>query len=200
MIHTRKNNGCRALRAACVALCALGIATTAWGAAIPIEAKLKQILVERAYERGIENGAAEKPWASADMKAIGKISHPRLGKSDVILSAGTVEAMRAGPTLVPGSANIGEAGTSVIAAHRDTHFAYLQHVKVGDIMRAAASDGVMRDYRVTATQIVDADEFAIAEDSAGNRLALSTCYPFGSQRGGKMRYVVHAEQIEERKK
>ena len=93
---------------------------------------------------------------------------------------------------MPGSAAIGAAGTSVIAAHRDTHFAFLQHVKKGDVMRAAGADGTMRDYTVTRVQIVHADNFSIATGLRESHLVLSTCHPFGSMRGGKLRYVVHA--------
>ena len=55
-----------------------------------------------------------------------------------------------------------------------------------------SEDGKMQDYRVTHMEVVEADEFAIRKDLPENALALSTCYPFGTQRGGTQRYVVHA--------
>ena len=100
--------------------------------------------------------------------------------------------MRAGPTLMPGSADIGAPGTSVLAAHRDTHFAFLKDIRVGDVIEAAGADGVKLPYRVTSMKIVHADKFTIKTGLVRNELALSTCYPFGSVRGGKMRYVVRA--------
>ncbi len=193
MTHTRRNTIRRRLAyTACIALCGFGIATTASSAAIPLEASLKQLLLERAYDRSVETQVKHKPWAWADMTTVGKISHPRLKQSAIILSAGSYEAMRAGPTLMGGSAKIGEAGTSVIAAHRDTHFAFLKDVRVGDTIRASGEDGKARAYRVTHMEVVEADEFTIPEDLPENALALSTCYPFGSVRGGTKRYVVHA--------
>jgi sortase A len=192
MTNAKTNLRRRLAYTACLALCGLGLATTASGAAVPLEAGLKQLLLERAYDKTVETKVKHKPWVWADMTTVGKISHPRLKQSAIILGAGSYEAMRAGPTLLRGSAKIGEAGTSVIAAHRDTHFAFLKDVRVGDVMQAAGEDGKMQNYRVTHMEVVEADEFAIRKDLSENALALSTCYPFGSQRGGTQRYVVHA--------
>jgi sortase A len=176
----------------CAALCAAGITVAASGAAVPITAKVSQVLLEQAYTRTVATGEQQRPWGSADMAPVGKLSVPRLGVSEIILDAGTKQAMRAGPTLMPRSAAIGAPGTSVIAAHRDTHFAFLKDIRVGDVIEAAGKDGVMLPYRVNSMQVVHADKFTIAKGQTQNELALSTCYPFGSVRGGKMRYVVHA--------
>jgi sortase A len=187
-----RNSIQKTLQYGCLALCISGLAVAASGAAVPIRAKVSQALLTSAYERTVATGEAQSPWGSADMKAIGKISVPRLGVSEIILDAGSKLAMRAGPTLMPGSAVIGAPGTSVVAAHRDTHFAFLKQIKKGDVIMAAGTDGMMIPYRVTNMQIVEADKFAITKGDTQNTLALATCYPFGSQRGGKLRYVVHA--------
>ncbi len=176
----------------CAALCVTGLAVAASGAVVPIRAKVSQAFLTSAYERTVATGEAQSPWGTKDMKAIGKITVPRLGVSEIILNAGSKEAMRAGPTLMPGSSAIGTPGTSVVAAHRDTHFAFLKQIKKGDVIMAAGTDGMMLPYRVTSMQIVEATKFAISKGQTQNELALATCYPFGSQRGGKMRYVVHA--------
>jgi sortase A len=176
----------------CAALCATGAAVAVSGAAVPLQASVAQTLLQNAYDRTVETGEAQRPWAWADMSPIGKISVPRLGVSEIVLDAGSKEAMRAGPTLMPGSAAIGNPGTSVIAAHRDTHFAFLKDVRAGDIIEASGKDGEVLPYRVTSMTIVDADKFVITKGQTQNELALATCYPFGSVRGGKKRYVVHA--------
>lgn len=176
----------------CAALCITGLTVAASGAAVPIGAQVSQLLLENAYARTVATGEPQRPWGSADMVPIGKLSVPRLGVSEIILDAGTRQAMRAGPTLMPHSASIGAPGTSVIAAHRDTHFAFLKDVRVGDVIEAAGRDGVMLPYRVSSMQVVADDKFTITKGQTQNELALSTCYPFGSVRGGKMRYVVHA--------
>jgi len=178
--------------AGCIGLCAAGLTVAATGAAVPIKAKVAQVMLQNAYAKTVATGTPQRPWSSADIAPIGKITVPRLGVSEIILNAGSREAMRAGPTLMPGSADIGAPGTSVLAAHRDTHFAFLKDIRVGDVIQAAGEDGVMLPYRVTSMQIVHADKFTIEKGLVRNELALSTCYPFGSLRGGKMRYVVRA--------
>ncbi|NJM50815.1 MAG: class GN sortase [Sphingomonadales bacterium] len=178
--------------AASIALCTTGLAVAASGAAVPIKAKMAQALLENAYAKSVRSGEPQKPWPGADIAPVGKISLPRLGVSEIILDSGSNEAMRAGPTLVPGSAEIGAPGTSVIAAHRDTHFAFLKEVQVGDIFEVAGRDGMKMPYRVTSMKVVHADRFTVETGMTQNELALSTCYPFGSVRGGKQRYVVRA--------
>ncbi|MFC4293341.1 sortase [Sphingorhabdus arenilitoris] len=187
-----KNSTRKITLAVSIALCTSGLAVAASGAAVPIKAKVAQVLLENAYAETVKSGELQSPWMGADIAPIGKITMPRLGVSEIILNAGSVEAMRAGPTLVPGSADIGAPGTSVIAAHRDTHFAFLKDVQVGDIFQVAGRDGVMMPYRVTSMKVVHADRFTVETGMTQNELALSTCYPFGSVRGGKQRYVVRA--------
>jgi sortase A len=176
----------------CAALCIAGITVAASGAAVPIQAKVSQVVLEQAYTKTVATGEAQRPWGFADVTPVGKITVPRLGVSEIVLRDTTVKAMRSGPTLMPRSAAIGAPGTSVIAAHRDTHFAFLKDIRVGDVIQAAGKDGEMLPYRVTSMQVVDADKFVVTKGQTQNTLALSTCYPFGSVRGGKSRYVVHA--------
>jgi hypothetical protein len=52
-----------------------------------------------------------------------------------------------------------------------------------------------RRYRVTGSEVVRWDRFAVVRDAPISELALSTCYPFGAIRHGLLRYVVHAEQV-----
>jgi sortase A len=116
---------------------------------------------------------------------------PRLGIDRIVLNTGSGQAMAFGPTLLPAAAGIGEPGTIVIAAHRDTHFRFLKNARKGDVITLAGLDGATRRYAVSGTEIVRWDRFAVAQE-AGQRLALATCYPFGAIRHGPLRYVVHA--------
>ena len=183
------------VKTACVALCFAGTAAIASGAAVPIKAGIAQILLKQTYARSVETKTAQVPWESADMKTVGRIAVPVLGIERIILDTGSRFAMRAGPTLMPGSAAIGTPGTSVLAAHRDTHFRFLKDLKVGDEVIAAGKDGVDRKYLITRTEIVRWDQFSVTSGQGGNELALATCYPFDSTKSGPLRYVVHAEQL-----
>ena len=180
--------------AALLALCLAGAARIAAGAVIPVKAAIAQALLERAFDRSVATGRAQKPWGWADMAPVARLSVPRLGETRIVLDTGSGQAMAFGPTLLPGGARLGEAGTTVIAAHRDTHFAFLKDVRVGDVILAEGIDAVTHRYRVTGAEVVRWDRFAIAEGE-GRELALATCYPFGALGHGPLRYIVHAVDI-----
>jgi sortase A len=192
MKNDRKSTLRKTTQTACIALSLIGAAAMASGAAVPIKAGIAQIMLNQAYVDSVATGQPQKPWGGADMKPIGKISVSRLGVSEIILDAGSREAMRAGPTLMPGSAALGKPGTSILAAHRDTHFLFLKDIRVGDVLDVSGTNGQSQSYRVTHMQVVEADQFTVPKRLDHSALALSTCYPFGAVRGGTKRYVVHA--------
>jgi sortase A len=186
--------GKEGLKVALLALCIAGAVQIATGVVIPVKAVVAQILLERAFDRSVATGRAQKPWGWADMAPVAKLSVPRLGETRIVLDSGSGQAMAFGPTLLPGAARIGEAGTAVIAAHRDTHFAFLKDVRVGDVVSVEGIDGVTHRYRVTGAEIVRWDQFVVRQDE-GRELALATCYPFGALAHGPLRYVVHAVEL-----
>ncbi|MEO8375335.1 MAG: class GN sortase [Sphingomonas bacterium] len=175
-------------------MCIAGLAEIATGAVIPVKAVVAQMLLERAFDRSVATGHAQKPWGWADMAPVARLSVPRLSETRIVLDTGSGQAMAFAPTLLPGGAALGKPGTTVIAAHRDTHFAFLKDVRAGDVVQIEGTDGVMHRYRVTGAEIVRWDRFAIAEGE-GRELALTTCYPFGSIGHGPLRYVVHAAEV-----
>jgi len=181
-------------KAALLTLCLAGAAQIAAGAIIPVKAAVAQVLLERAFDRSVATGHAQKPWAWADMAPAARLSVPRLGETRIVLDTGSGQAMAFGPTLLPGGARLGASGTVVIAAHRDTHFAFLKQVRTGDAVLAEGIDGVTHRYRVTGAEVVRWDQFAVSEGE-GRGLALATCYPFGALGHGPLRYVVHAVDV-----
>ena len=90
----------------------------------------------------------------------------------------------------------GERGTAVYSAHRDTHFAFLADVVVGDVIRVTRGDGAEFHYRVTGTSVVRWDASGIDPLADGRRLALVTCWPLDGKFSGPLRYAVHAELVE----
>ncbi|PXA83325.1 class GN sortase [Nostoc sp. 3335mG] len=177
------------------ALCVAGIVRIAAGAIVPAKAVVAQILLERAFDRSVERHQPQKPWGWADMAPVARIRVARLGVDRIVLDSGSGQAMAFGPTLLPGGAALGQPGVTVIAAHRDTHFRFLKHVRAGDIIEVEGIDGRDHRYRVQAGEVVRWDRFAVSQDLAENELALSTCYPFDAVRHGPLRYVVHATPI-----
>ena len=55
----------------------------------------------------------------------------------------------------------GERGVAVYSAHRDTHFAFLKNVVIGDEIDVTRHDGRTFRYRVDATSVVRFDASGI---------------------------------------
>ncbi len=89
-------------------------------------------------------------------------------------------------------------GNSVIGAHRDTHFAFLQWLEAGDELEVETPTGFVQVYKVTEREVVDKDDTWLLDSLPGEtRLTLVTCYPFNAiSAGGPLRYVVSAEKVE----
>ena len=85
-------------------------------------------------------------------------------------------------------------GTTVISAHRDSHFAVLKDVQEGDLMTVENIDGARARYEVEETAVVRADRFGVSRE-APDRLILTTCYPFGARTDSPWRYIVIADKV-----
>lgn len=165
---------------------------------IPAKAALAQKLLQRAWAQTQQTGAAVKPWAWADMAPIAELSIPRLHRQMVVLGDVSGQAMAFAPGHMPNTPMIGERGTAVVAAHRDTHFRFLGELAKGDIVSAMDLAGEQHDFRVSQVRIVRADASGIDADDGGptgSRLALVTCYPFSGVLNSPLRYVVVADRI-----
>lgn len=178
-----------------IALCLVGIGQLAVAAIIPVKAMAAQVLLERAFDRSVALHQPQKPWPWADMAPIARVSVPRLGINQIILNTGSGQSMAFGPTLLPASSRLGEPGTAVIAAHRDTHFKFLEHIRTGDLINLETLDGTLQTYRVQRAEIVRWDRFAYVANGPVASLALATCYPFGTFAHGPLRYIVYAERV-----
>lgn len=180
------------------ALLLSGVAMTAKALYIPLKAEVAQVLLDRAFDQSLNSGAPVKPWSWADIAPIARISVPRLGASDVVLSGGSGEAMAFGPSALVDDQH---RALTIMAAHRDTHFEFVQDLRKGDMVELERIDGSEAAYRITHMETVRWDEFAHPHDGRGfgdgGLLALTTCYPFGSNTPGPLRRVAWAELVSE---
>jgi sortase A len=120
--------------------------------------------------------------------------------AQILLDRAFAESVASGKPVKPWSwaegqclaAAAGERGTTVFAAHRDTHFRFLGDLKVGDEIKVTRDDGITFTYETTGAEIVRWDQSKIDAGAPGYNLALATCWPLDSQLGGPLRYVVHA--------
>jgi sortase A len=184
-------------RIVCILCLALGgLTLIGQGAWIHAKAALAQVLLDRAFAQTIATGENVKPWSWADTWPVARIDVPRLGASAIVLHGSSGQALAFGPGHVEETPNAGEPGVAVYSAHRDTHFSFLKHVVVGDVVQVTRRDGRMFRYRVTGHSVVRFDAPGIDPFAAGKAIILSTCWPLDAATQGPLRYLVHAEMIE----
>ena len=169
------------------------------GQAVYIHAKalLAQILLERAFAQTLASGHDVKPWSWADTWPVARVSVPRLKASAIVLAGASGQALAFGPGQVERTPEAGDPGTAVYSAHRDTHFAFLGDVVLGDDIRVTRRDGRNVRFRVTGTAVVRWNASGIDPSSDGRRLALVTCWPLDAKFSGSLRYVVYADMMDE---
>ncbi len=180
-------------------LVAAGLALIGNGVWIKTKAQLAQILLNQAFERVQSTPASignkAKPWGWADIKPIARLSAPRLKRKNIILDSTSGEALAFGPGHLPSTPLPGEQGTSVLSAHRDTHFTWIKNLKMGDRLEVEKADGSHVAFSVKRSWIAPYDQSGIDADSDDTKLALSTCYPFDAKTRGPLRYIVEAKLI-----
>ncbi|MET0365436.1 MAG: sortase [Sphingobium sp.] len=192
VVRDMLNGGRAILRVLLLVVCAMGLTLMAKGAIIPVKAGVAQALLERSFASSRATGRAIRPWPWADMMPVSRIGVARLGVQRMVLSSGSGQAMAFGPTAMPQRRN---ARVTIMAAHRDTHFAFLAQTRVGDVVTVEPVKGQVRRYRITDFQVVRWDRFAFPRDPARPLLGLVTCYPFGATERGPMRFIAWGEEI-----
>jgi len=173
-----------------------GLVLFGQGAYIHAKALLAQVLLERAFNATIATGHQTKPWSWADTWPVARIEVKRIHARTIVLSGSSGQALAFGPGHVELTPNAGERGVAVYSAHRDTHFAFLKNVAIGDEIDVIRSDGRTFRYRADATSITRFDASGIDALSGGHELVLSTCWPFDALTPGPDRYLLHATMIE----
>jgi len=195
-VPTRPN--LRRLRlASAVLLGAAGFSLSGQALYIHAKALLAQVLLERAFSASLATASPVKPWSWADTWPVARISLPRLGASAIALAGGSGQALAFGPAHLPQTPAAAEPGAAVYAAHRDTHFAFLRHVLPGDLIEVTRSDGSRHQFRVRATSVVHWDASGVDPHGPGRSLVLATCWPFEARTAGPLRFLVHADAVED---
>jgi LPXTG-site transpeptidase (sortase) family protein len=116
---------------------------------------------------------------------------PRVDVRAMVVEGVDDRALKTAAGHLPGTALPGAVGNSVVAAHRDTLFAGLRHVRIGDRITARTGQEEFT-YRVSAIDIVTPRSVHVLEPTAYPSLTLITCFPFDFVGPAPMRYVVSA--------
>ena len=166
------------------------------GIYIHAKAQLAQVLLERAWQRTLAGETAVKPWPWADTWPVARLIAPAQRANLLVLAGANGRSIAFGPGHMDGTPPPGTAGNSVIGGHRDTHLAFLRHVKRGETISVESADGTRTEYRVTELDILDKRETWVTKNEGPSRLTLITCWPFDALRaGGPQRYVVIASKV-----
>ncbi|GAA6131209.1 class GN sortase [Halopseudomonas sabulinigri] len=180
----------RKLLAAALLLAALG--TAGQGLWLQGKALLAQVLIAQAWEQQLASGEPAKPWAWADTWPVAKLTAPN-GEQSYVLAGLSGQALAFGPGLLDNGVQPGGIGSLVLAGHQDSHFAFVQHLKPGQVLQLQGRDGQTYRYRIASQRVVDSRKENIELQYQRGELRLVTCYPFAAlTSGGPQRYVVTA--------
>ncbi|MCA1404733.1 class GN sortase [Ensifer sp. IC3342] len=183
---------------AIIALIALaGLLLIGKGFYMKAKAEVSQVLLRKSFEEQLRGAADGRPWPWADFETAAEISAPRINRSAIVLAGASGEALAFGPAWLANTPLPGDEGTSVIAAHRDTHFRWLKDVNPGDLLVLTRKDGRRFIFRAGEGRVARWDESGINASASGRHLALATCWPFDAVEQGPMRYIVNAELVGE---
>jgi len=127
-------------------------------------------------------------------EVIGKIEIPRLKVSAVVKQGSDAKTLSRAAGHVSYTALPGEEGNIGVAAHRDTHFRGLRHVRHGDVIKVTTHDGTYL-YEVDALKIVWPKNVEVLNPTPDPRLTLVTCYPFNYVGSAPKRFIVQAKQV-----
>jgi sortase A len=174
---------------------AIGLACVVQAGWIHAKGLAAQALIAAAWTRTEAGAPNAQPWPWADTRPVARLSfggHTPL----FVLEGSSGRNLAFGPTHDPATVMPGEAGNSVIAGHRDTHFGVLKSVTRGDRLRVDRPDGRTLYFAVSDVRVVDSRHKRIGLDADSPRLTLVTCYPFDAiNPGGPLRFVVSADLV-----
>ena len=160
------------------------------------KAQLAQVLIAHSWQQNQHGNAGAKPWPGADIHPVAQLSVPRLHLNQYIMQDASGEALAFGAGMLPQGDLPGGSGHSLLAGHRDSHFAFLQQLRPGDEIDIENRHGQQQRYRISQTRVVDSRHSDFYFDPHAHRLTLITCYPFDALTpGGPLRYVVQAEAV-----
>ncbi len=167
------------------------LASAGW---IEMKATLAQHLIGRAWAASSVRGEPVKPWPWADTWPVARLQVPRHGQDLYVLAGVSGQALAFGPGFEQASVLPGRPGVSVIAGHRDTHFAFLRDLEPGTLIKVEMPGDQPQEYRVTTRDVIDSARESLALHRRGpSRLLLVTCYPFDSLgASGSLRLVITA--------
>ena len=125
---------------------------------------------------------------------LGTINIPTINKTFNIFEGTESKQLDKGVGHYVKSVMPGLSDNSVLAGHRDTVFAELGKVKLGELIKIRVREGSFT-YKVSAIRIVGKNDRTVIVPTPDATLTLSTCYPFTFIGNAPKRYIVSAKLI-----
>jgi len=175
--------------------CLWQLATAGW---IQGKAIVAQQLLDYSWEKTLNSSSNDKtptdhkPWPWADTWPVAKLIVPGHNIEQIILAGDGGNSLAFAPGYSFAGAAPNTSGTTMISAHRDTHFNFLKEVKINELLILQTTKETIT-YRIVDLQIVDSKSYTLQADTEKQNLVLVTCYPFDSfSSSGSSRYLVFA--------
>jgi sortase A len=153
------------------------------------KASLAERLIARAFAAHVRDGGAHVPWSWADAHPVAFLEVPRLDVRRHVLTGASGSSLAFGVGHVDGTSPPNSNGNCVLTGHRDTRFAFLAELRVGDEVILTTRDG-RRAWVVEGLAVVDDTRIDLLEATTSRRLTLMTCYPLDGLASSSQRLVV----------
>ena len=150
-------------------------------------------------ERAGPSGDATAPVAlyaryPAEGDVVGSLSIPALKQKLPIIEGTGDDDLKRGVGHFSQSVLPGEQDNCVLSGHRDTVFASLGKLKVGDRLITRTAAGTFT-YEIRRIRIVHKDDVSVIVPADHAVLTVSTCYPFHFVGAAPDRYVLVADLV-----
>jgi sortase A len=134
-----------------------------------------------------------RTWRPVGDGPLGIVSIPRVGLEATVRDGADDETLAISVGRIPGTSRSATRGNIGLAAHRDTHFRPLRHVRNGDIVQLETQEGTF-EYAVTDIRVVDPEDVWVLDPTERPSVTLVTCYPFNFVGSAPRRFIVRAER------
>ncbi len=164
---------------------------------IPVKAVIAQNLLHTAWQSTLAGASQVKPWPWSDTWPVARLRMPELNVDQIVLDGDHGSSLAFAPGQRVFHFTDKSSGLTMISAHRDTHFNFLQDVKLGQTIELQNEFGEVKKYQIEDMEIIDSGKMGINAPAQGHWLTLVTCYPFNAiDSSGPLRYVVFAEEVD----
>jgi len=139
-------------------------------------AEQRRLNAEWEKQEAARRSMAAQTHAAPVNDGLVRLSIPKIELDAVVVEGASDRDLMRGPGRIKTTAMPGEAGNSVITAHRDTYFRELNALHNGDTVLVRRGGEVFR-FEVTGKRIVFPDETSVLRPTKHPQLTLITCYP-----------------------